>query len=349
MNTSNKFFFILLFFISFKSNAFGQIRYFLKLFESNDKKYIILIEKEYGDGKEIAHIEDEKAFNDYKKKLKEERKTEIAIPGIFKTRKEFLDLNYNAIGGDSRKKAIEILASGPKGGVDDIHAGNAFPKAGLLSPGLPPKKTSNKALSLSRERNSLINVKKSQVYISIPESPDEFKNIFDTPDNQQLNDCIGIKKRICNEKNINVHFVTSSDLLTNGIINSPDDMPIILIGHNEDGEFRLPDGSRKKFEHMDSLANVAKRSIIYLSCNADIFTNSPSANFYLTYHDGIAITNRINNALLKDGNFLSNETITNILEVYGKEKKLKLKYKITIYTISVSGLGYTLYEIKDRR
>jgi hypothetical protein len=175
---------------------------------------------------------------------------------------------------------------------------------------------------LKRERFKKIS--EVDVYISIPDTPEEFKNIFNSLNKSQLDECKKIREGITNEKNKRIHFLKNSDFLTKEIINHPQNTPLIIIGHNVNGNFHLPDGSVEHFYKIDSLANLSKQTIIYLSCNARIFTSDPAANYYLKYSDGIALANRINDTLIKsiglnNGYEQTKEMLNNIILAFGKE------------------------------
>lgn len=349
MTTFKKIVFILLIFVSFSKNSFGQFRYFFKLFETKEKKFIAIMEENSTNKQQqiVKKFEDEKTFDYYKSKLREERRTEIGTIGIFKTRNEFLLLNTSNSLEIELKKRVQESLSKVTGKLEERgHVVGTFSRAGLS------KLQQSNVQKLTKERSSLKTVSKVEVYISMPETSKEFQNIFNELNNPQFKKTKEIREALANENNSKIHFLNNSDALENAIFRSPENSPLILIGHNESGEFRFPDGSSKRFEKIDSLTNVAKRTIIYLSCNSNVFTNNPAANYYLTYSDGIALTNRINNALLKNislngDNQQTKKILSDIIQGYGKEKNQKSQYKIAAYSIAISGIGYTLYEIKQ--
>lgn len=346
MNSFKKIVFILLLLVAYNNKSIGQLRYFLKPFETKEKKFIALMEENSRKQQEmIQKFEDEKTYNDFKRKLKSERKTEIDISGLYRSRNEFLEFGRSNSLEAVLKKEVQKSLSKVTGQLEDVKSTGTFRRASFPIQQLTLGK-------IEEERSSLKKVSKAEVYISIPKTLEEFKNIFNEPNNSQFKNAKKIRETVKNEPNPKVHFLNNSDAFMNEIFHSTESTPIILIGHNEGGEFCFPDGSKKKFEKIDSIANVAKRTIIYLSCNSKLFTNNLATNYYLTYSDGIALTNRINNALT--GNNYETTSIkkmeiilNNIIETYGKEKKQKRKYRIATSSIALSGIGYTLYEIKQ--
>lgn len=84
------------------------------------------------------------------------------------------------------------------GELEDVKAANTFRR-----PRLQQETAERK---LFEERNSLKNVSKTEVYISIPKTSEEFKNIFNEPNEAHLKNANKIREVIGNEHNPKVHF-----------------------------------------------------------------------------------------------------------------------------------------------
>ena len=187
------------------------------------------------------------------------------------------------------------------------------------------------------------------VLISIPSDEAGYRNIFDTFKNDQLKNMLELRSTVMSDKSEYVQF-TSSSLLS--AISEPENagVTVVIIGHNDHGIIWHPDGSGDRISDLDEAAKVNDITIIYLSCNANRYTDATAAGFKLYYSDAIYLTNMISDAY-KDyservdagkpaGDFLG--LTQDIIDIFGERKKWETRYKIAAYG-TVGGAGLYLY------
>ncbi len=344
-------------FFALNTITYGQGNFFVKLVMKNEKKFIYLLERNGTKIRNIFSTEiDIKNYKAYDLLLKKIPKNEAELS--FK--KYLLVINQEEAAGnittvEAYQLRFQAEINNPKAFEAMENDFNNKIRKKILN---EMNESDNRVNSILRKAPpptplSLKNISKAKVFISIPSNEKEFKNIFQTPNNNQCKNAVRLRNLLVKENNKNVSFPMSQEVFFEMLSkNDEKEKRIIIIGHNDEGVILFPDGSSSKIHDIDSVAKQFSRLIIYLSCNASDYTTNPAANYFLTYPEAVRLTNRLDYNVtvpLK----LTSEQLKNSLQKqlndYGKEKQFKFKLKVTIYTGTASVVGYGIYKVRGEK
>jgi prepilin-type processing-associated H-X9-DG protein len=216
---------------------------------------------------------------------------------------------------------------------------------------VPQQSTFAKMVSSSGRKVTLKAVDKLAVYVSIPSTTSEFQNIFQTHNVRQRKRTVDLYNTLKAESNQLIKFPSSASGVLKGVLEFKTRFPIVIIGHNEDGNILFPDGSAASFQELDSLAREAGRIIVYLSCNANEYTtSSPATSHFLTYEESIELANKLNTIKLLDSPSQKEIKLrlNNVLNMYAGKRDRRIVVTVVGITAGTVGVGYGLYIINEK-
>ena len=140
----------------------------------------------------------------------------------------------------------------------------------------------------------------------MPQNSLEFEKIFDRkPSSVELS-------RIGKEFTLDEHFGEQRLLATSDsnietfkqFLNGNDALLVTIVGHNENGKFRLPSGRTISILEMSNACSEAMRRCVFLSCNAETYLDAGDqlnigVSSRLSYPDAERLIERIHNRLSK--------------------------------------------------
>jgi len=223
----------------------------------------------------------------------------------------------------------------------------------LMEPlSLLEENTESKKIKINRRswrwnyRISTAEMDNLEIYLSMPANAKEFKNIFGQINNAQLTEIQSIRSIIKDGQASKMNFASSAATLISGIDKSKSDRPIVVIGHNQQGNLYFPDGTFSSFAQMDSAAKVNKRVIVFLSCNAQDHTLSPAVKHYLSYVEALVLTKKLSNYQYegKKQQTIKKE-LQDILNAHAKQAYLDLRLKVIVVGAALTTAGYGLYTL----
>jgi transcriptional regulator CtsR len=332
----------------------GQLSIVLKLLIKQDEKIIYAFQKEGAQIKKVVKINESKGYNfitdefaKNKNQLSYKKYIDIineAEKNHTLTQAEASELKY------MKDLEVLIMTADPK----NISKKNAEEKLLEEQKVLHARMAKERAKIKAPTPLSLKNIDRAKVVVSIPGNELEFRNIFNSYHKKQCEDIVKLKSLLESEKkdNKNIDFLSSQAMLFELLSKDEKESPVIIIGHNENGLMHFPDKSKSKLQDIDSVAKKFSRIVVYLSCNANEYTENPAASYFLTYHEAVRLTNRLNSKIKMPFSHTQEEcriALQKKLDDYGKEKQLKFKLEVTASAISVSAIGYGIYEIRSKK
>jgi hypothetical protein len=184
-----------------------------------------------------------------------------------------------------------------------------------------------------------------------PVNEANYFNIFNHNNKFQLKEISAIfydKK----PRNRNILFPVGKQEFLNILKKADNRTPHVIIAHNEEGKIKLPNGEEVSFEVIDSIAQIRKLKVIYLSCNSAKYTSNIGTHYSLTYYQAIKIANKIDilfsklNGPSSDG--LEDSSINELLNEINNDKELKSKYGLIFAVLSTTGLFGGLIYVKEK-
>ena len=254
--------------------------------------------------------------------------------------KKETDALYNQAAADARKAAIEILQPIPVK-IDPV----------TLKLGVPDYRVKwfkeVKKTILNKRLRGIIVLYNLPIAGSLPASKAYFRNTFNlnlskSQEKVLYQTSIGIGKAK-DEKLIRVDSMKNLLAILKKIKKIKKD-GVIIIGHNEGGTLVLPSGEKISLSILDSLKSGL--NILVLSCKANLYTSSPSANFNLTFAEAFKIVDEFNGLdytkqINKDSAWAANAT--SIIEKFNQNKNRL--YNLTLIKIGAGVVG-TLYLVE---
>lgn len=133
------------------------------------------------------------------------------------------------------------------------------------------------------------------ILVSAPRTEETFAAIFGkSPKARDLSDVTtGIEKILSIATDATPREIESSEDLIRHI-QTTDNNFITIVGHNEDGYLRMPDGSSVKIEELSNYCMDSRRKCIFLSCNSAEYVPPSSAsasgiNTDISYYDAALV------------------------------------------------------------
>lgn len=173
-----------------------------------------------------------------------------------------------------------------------------------------------------------------KVFVSIPENKVDFHKVFGR--SATKSDLVNLKKDLnATTKLSEAEYIRSRSIFLQSLKEEKSSI-IVVVGHNEAGSLRFPDGSSADLSEIANVGVNDDKRYIFISCKAQKYT--PTSHFGtasdLTYAEAISIAMDLQEFYqhpVKAQNFVLNpldleEVITNILK--NSERSAKIAYNV---------------------
>lgn len=132
----------------------------------------------------------------------------------------------------------------------------------------------------------------------LPRDGNEFQNVYKRePTPTQANDIKRTQRRLArlNRPSLEFHPEARTSIGFESYVRQAKEKTIMLVGHNEEGEFRFADGVALPLKKIDAFLKDHNKQVIVLSCEANGYLppGSPAATGTLTNRDAIRMIDLI--------------------------------------------------------
>lgn len=184
----------------------------------------------------------------------------------------------------------------------------------------------------------LKHTKSVKVFFSIPATPMEYKNIFKNFNNRFFHQSKSIVDKLIYDEQIT--FMKTEEDFRRMLLTSDSKQQIVLIGHNHNGKFVLPNGDAVSIE--DLRLPLTNKPIVVLSCNARNYANELAPDYYLTYGDAVQLAMRIDQTITNLGSH--KVYLQTVIDQLYSEKQLEKK---KVLSVMIAGSGITIFLISN--
>ena len=147
------------------------------------------------------------------------------------------------------------------------------------------------------------------ILVSAPQTDAQYEHMFDYE--PRAGEVAAINQAIENESIDSTYLNSKADLLN--MLSSNDNRPIILVGHNEAGEFRFGKGESVSLAEIERLASAADKHITILSCRASKYTEVPATRFKTDFAAAMQLSTLIDETIEPDKNrYFSTDIAANV-------------------------------------